>query len=54
MAKEYHYIVEGAAVVGITAFRDNLLPDLKGKKVLTFVTGSNIEMEQLVEFAQRH
>lgn len=54
MAKEHHFIVEGAAVAGITAFRDGLLSDLKGKKVLTLVTGGNIEIEQLVEFASKH
>jgi threonine dehydratase len=52
MAKEHHYMIEGAAAAGITALRDNLLEGLKGKKVLTLITGSNIEIDRLVQFTQ--
>lgn len=51
MAAEHHYIVEGSGVVGIAAFHDGLLDDLKGKKVLTFVTGSNLDFNKLLEIS---
>ena len=51
MAKEHHYLIEGSGAVGIAAFRDGLLQELKGKKVLTFITGSNVDFGKLTKLA---
>ncbi|WP_408011464.1 threonine/serine dehydratase [Pseudalkalibacillus sp. A8] len=49
MAKDHHYMTEGSGVVGVAALRDGLLPELKGKKVLTIITGSNVDFTKLTE-----
>lgn len=54
MAKEHHYMIEGSGAVGIAAFQKGLLSDLKGKKVLSLVTGSNIDSNRLAEFTKRY
>jgi threonine dehydratase len=52
MAEQHHYIVEGSGAVGIAALRDGLLPELKGKKVLTFITGSNVDFQKLIKLGK--
>jgi threonine dehydratase len=47
---EAHYIVEGSGAVGVAALRDGLLPELKGKKVLTFITDSNVDFKKLIKY----
>lgn len=54
MAKEHHYMIEGSGAVGIALFQDGLLDDLKGKKVLTLVTGSNIDVNRVAEFTEKY
>lgn len=54
MAKEHHYMIEGSGAVGIAAFRDGLIDQFKGKKVLTLVTGSNIDVNRLAEFTRKY
>jgi threonine dehydratase len=51
MAKEHHFLIEGSGAVGITALHDGLLPQLKGKKVLIMVTGSNVDFNKIVTFS---
>lgn len=50
MAKHDHYMLEGSAVVGIAALQEGLIPDIKGKKVLTFATGGNIDLGRVAGF----
>ncbi|WP_078543611.1 threonine ammonia-lyase [Litchfieldia alkalitelluris] len=52
MAKEHHYMIEGSGAVGIAALRDGILPELKGKKVLTFITGSNVDFDKLTKLSK--
>lgn len=47
LAKEHHYMVEGSGAVGIAAMLHGHLPDLKGKKVLIIVSGSNVDVAKL-------
>lgn len=47
LAKEHHYMVEGSGAVGIAALLHGHLPHLKGKKVLTVVSGSNVDAAKL-------
>lgn len=49
MAKEHHYMVEGSGAVGIAALQNNYLPQLKGKKVLNVVSGSNVDAGKLAK-----
>ncbi|WP_257348247.1 threonine ammonia-lyase [Pseudalkalibacillus decolorationis] len=51
MAKEHHYMIEGSGMVGVAALRGGLIPELKGKKVLTLITGSNVDITKLTEIA---
>lgn len=53
-AKEHQYMVEGSGAVGVAAFQEGLLKDLQGKKVLTFVTGRNIDSERLATFIDKY
>lgn len=54
MAKEHHFMIEGAGAVGIAAFHDGLLDELKGKKILTLVTGSNVDVSRIVGFSKKY
>lgn len=49
MAKEHHYMIEGSGAVGIAALLNGDLPDLKGKKVLNIVSGSNVDASKLAK-----
>lgn len=50
MAKQDHYMLEGSAVVGITALQEGLIPDIEGKKILTIATGGNVDLGRVVQF----
>ncbi|WP_240033940.1 threonine ammonia-lyase [Planococcus salinus] len=50
MAKQHHYMLEGSAVVGIAALQKGLVPDVKGKKIITIATGSNVDLGRLAQF----
>lgn len=50
MAKHHHYMLEGSAVVGIAALQQGLIPDVKGKKILTFATGGNVDLGRIAKF----
>ncbi|MGM8363905.1 threonine ammonia-lyase [Virgibacillus sp. W0181] len=54
MAKEHHHIIEGSGAAGIAAFQEGVLDDLKGKKVLTLVTGSNLDVNRLAQFTEKY
>lgn len=54
MAKEHHLIVEGSGAVGIAALLTGTVPDLKGKKVLTIVSGSNVDAAKLAKLIGRY
>jgi threonine dehydratase len=54
MAKEHHYIIEGSGAVGIAALLNGSLPELKGKKVLNIVSGSNVDAGKLATIIQNH
>lgn len=54
MADQHQYMIEGSGAAGIAAFQEGVLDHLKGKKVLTFITGSNIDVERLVEFTKKY
>ncbi|MBS4191896.1 threonine/serine dehydratase [Bacillus sp. FJAT-49705] len=53
LAREHHYMVEGSGAVGVAALRDGLVPEIKGKKVLTFITGSNVDFAKLLKLATK-
>lgn len=50
MIKADHYMLEGSAVVGISALQENLIPNVKGKKILTIATGGNIDLGRVAQF----
>lgn len=52
MAKQHHYMIEGSGAVGIAALLNGYLPDLAGKKVLTIVSGSNVDAGKLAKIIQ--
>lgn len=54
MANEHQFMVEGSGAVGIAAFQEGVLDHLKGKKVLTFLTGRNIDVDRLVQFTEKY
>ncbi|MFD1928544.1 threonine/serine dehydratase [Sporosarcina siberiensis] len=53
MAKNDHNMLEGSAVVGIAALQQGLIPNIEGKKVLTFATGGNVDLGRIAEFYNR-
>ena len=53
MAKEHHYMIEGSGAVGIAALQSGLIPDVKGKKVLNFITGSNVDFGKLTNLSAK-
>lgn len=54
VADQHQYIIEGSGAAGIAAFQEGVLDHLKGKKVLAFITGSNIDVERLVQFTKKY
>lgn len=50
MAKQDHYMLEGSAVVGIAALQQGLIPNVEGKKILTFATGGNVDLGRVAQF----
>jgi threonine dehydratase len=54
LAKEHHLMVEGSGAVGIAALMQGTVPDLAGKKVLTIVSGSNVDARKLAEIIGKH
>ncbi|AOV08003.1 threonine ammonia-lyase [Sporosarcina ureilytica] len=50
MAKHHHYMLEGSAVVGITALQKGLIENIKGKKIVTFATGGNVDLARISQF----
>lgn len=54
MAKEHHYMVEGSGAVGIAALQNGYFPQLKGKKVLTIISGSNVDAGKLAKIIKEH
>jgi len=54
LAKEHHYMVEGSGAVGVAALLQNQLPQLKGKKVLNIISGSNVDAAKLAKIVQKY
>ncbi|GAA4716567.1 threonine ammonia-lyase [Brevibacillus fulvus] len=54
MAKEHHYMVEGSGAVGIAALLQHSLGRLAGRKVLTIVSGSNVDAGKLAKLIKEH
>ncbi|MEK5061193.1 threonine/serine dehydratase [Paenibacillus shunpengii] len=54
MAREHHAMIEGAAAVGIAALLSDAVPNLRGKKILTVVTGSNVDSKLFTDIMHKH
>ncbi|MGG4444118.1 threonine ammonia-lyase [Brevibacillus fortis] len=54
LAKEHHLMVEGSGAVGIAALMQGTVPDLAGNKVLTIVSGSNVDAGKLAGIIGKH
>jgi threonine dehydratase len=54
MAKEHHHMIEGSGAVGLAALLQGHLPDLKGKKVLTIVSGGNVDAGKLAKIIKNY
>ncbi|GAA3066728.1 MULTISPECIES: threonine/serine dehydratase [Actinomycetes] len=53
LARHHRQMIEGSGAVGVAAFQQGLLEDLRGKKVLTVATGGNIDADRFAAFLQR-
>ncbi|WP_241236195.1 pyridoxal-phosphate dependent enzyme [Brevibacillus marinus] len=53
LAREHHYMVEGSGAVGAAALLNQAIRDIRGQKVLSIVTGSNVEAATLAEIISR-
>ncbi|MBY0054715.1 threonine/serine dehydratase [Brevibacillus agri] len=54
LAKEHHLMVEGSGVVGVAALMQGVVGELAGKKVLTIVSGSNVDAAKLAGIVARY
>ncbi|MFS0554682.1 threonine/serine dehydratase [Brevibacillus sp. 179-C9.3 HS] len=54
LAKEHHLMVEGSGAVGVAALMQGTVPDLAGKKVLTILSGSNVDAGKLAGIIEKH
>lgn len=53
MADQHQQMIEGSGVAGIAAFQEGQLDHLQGKKVLIMITGGNIDVDRMVQFANK-
>ena len=54
LANTHQYMAEGSAVVGITALQQGLCKNVKGKNVLVWITGGNIDGSQLADYITQY
>ncbi|MEJ8543744.1 threonine ammonia-lyase [Brevibacillus borstelensis] len=54
LAKEHHLMVEGSGAVGVAALLQGAVPGIAGKKVLTIVSGSNVDAGKLAKLIARY
>lgn len=54
LAKEHHLMVEGSGAVGVAALLQGAVSGIAGKKVLTIVSGSNVDAGKLAKLIARY
>jgi threonine dehydratase len=51
LSKEHHYMIEGSGAVGVAALLNGYV-DVKGKKVCTILSGSNVDASKLAKIIE--
>lgn len=54
MADNHQQMIEGSGAAGIAAIQEGQLEEYRGKKVLTLVTGGNIDISRIVQFSHKY